>query len=197
MRSPNSSFKKMRSNLKSPWTFGLLLCFLGFGAGVMESFNAESVHAQNLIIAPPKSQKRAFGTLKVFDVDNEYGTLSFKGRVERTDLGDKYNYRIQIAVVFLPGETTHDGYTMTNRTKIADLKTCELVATSFVEDGKPYKMIQREWQPIAIRLEQFGEVGTLPDLEFLMPKSTVEAATHVGLAVSDGKLLWPIPTELK
>lgn len=163
----------------------------------MESLNVEFVHAQNSKIASPKKQPKGFGTLKVFDVDNEYGTLSFKGRIERTDLGDKYKYRIQIAVVFLPGETTHDGSTMTNRTKIADLKTCELVATSFVEEGKPYKMIQREWQPIAIRLEKYAEVGTLPDLEFLMPKSAVETATHVGLAVSDGKLLWPIPTELK
>ena len=163
----------------------------------MESLNIESLHAQNPKIAAPKTRAKSSDTLKIFDVDNEYGTLSFKGRIERTDLGDKYKYRIQIAVVFLPGETTHDGYTMTNRTKIADLKTCELVATSFVEDGKPYKIIHRERQQIAIRLEEYAEVGTLPDLEFLMPKPAVETATHVGLAVSDGKLLWPIPTELK
>jgi hypothetical protein len=187
----------MRSNLNSRWTFRILLCLLGFGVCVLASLNVEFLHAQNPKIAAPKTRAKGFDAPKIFDVDNEYGTLSFKGRIERTDLGDKYKYRIQIAVVFLPGETTHDGYTMTNRTKIADLKTCELVATSFVEDGKPYKIIQREWQPIAVRLEKDAEVGTLPDLEFLMPKSAVETATHVGLAVSDGKLLWPIPTELK
>ena len=136
--------------------------------------------------------------VRVYDVDHDYGTLAFKGRIERTDLGDRYKYFIQIAVVFLPGELTHDGYTVTNRTKVADLKFCDLVATQKVEENKPYALLHREYHPIAIRLTESGEVGTLPDLEFLMPKSAVEAADHVGMGVTgSNNLYWPIPVELK
>lgn len=136
--------------------------------------------------------------VRVYDVDHDYGTLAFKGRIERTDLGDRYKYFIQIAVVFLPGELTHDGYTVTNRTRVADLRFCDLVATQKVEENKPYALLHREYHPIAIRLTESGEVGTLPDLEFLMPKSAVEAADHVGLGVTgSNNLYWPIPVELK
>lgn len=87
---------------------------------------------------------------------------------------------------------------MTNRTKVADLKSCDLVATSFVEEGKPYKLLARDYHPIALRLTELGEVGTLPDLEFLMPKSAFAVASHVGLwASGSGNIYWPIPMELK
>ena len=190
----HTSSGKNRSNSRGRRAFRIFICVLGLCV-LVAGFG--TLHAQTAKGAARKAKTDTFGAFKVFDVDNEYGTLSFKGRVERTDLGDKYKYRIQIAVVFLPGEITHDGYTMTNRTKVADLKVCELVATSFVEEGKPYKLIHRGWQPIELRLEESGQVGTLPDMELLMPKAAVEAASHVGLAVTDGKLVWPIPTELK
>jgi hypothetical protein len=189
-------------NLKAFAAFGLLVCVLGFGICGIGLFAVESAHAQNgkikAKIVPGNAAKKDAGVLKVFDVDCDYGTLSFKGRVERTDIGDQYKFRIQIAVVFLPGEFTPDGYTMTNRTKVADLKFCDLVATEFVEEGKPYKLLARDYRPIAIRLTESGEVGTLPDLEFFLPKSAVAAASHVGLGVSgSGNIYWPIPVELK
>ncbi len=72
------------------------------------------------------------------------------------------------------------------------------VATQKVEENKPYTLLHREYHPIAIRLTESGEVGTLPDLEFLMPKSAVEAADHVGMGVTgSNNLYWPIPVELK
>jgi hypothetical protein len=189
-------------NLKAFGAFGLLVCILGFGVYVIGSSIVESAHAQNgkikAKIVQRNAPKKDAGAFKVFDVDCEYGTLSFKGRVERTDIGDQYKYRVQIAVVFLPAEFTPDGYTMTNRTKVADLKFCDLVATEFVEEGKPYKLLARDYRPIALRLTESGEVGTLPDLEFLMPKSAVDVASHVGLGVSgSGNIYWPIPVELK
>ena len=191
-----SSMDRLR-NLKSSWTFDLLLCFFSFGIYGIALPIVEPAYAQKAKPAQQNVQKNDANPFKVFDVDCDYGTLAFKGRIERTDLGEKFRYRIQVATVFLPGETTPDGYTMTNRTKVADLKICELVATSFVEEGKPYKMIQREYKPIAVRLTEYGEVGTLPDLELFLTKSAVESATHVGFAVSGGGLVWPIPIELK
>jgi hypothetical protein len=184
-------------NRRSSWAFDLLLCFFSFGVYGIGLPIVEPAYAQKAKSEQQSGQKNDANPFKVFDVDCDYGTLAFKGRIERTDMGEKFKYRIQLATVFLPGETTPDGYTMTNRTKVADLKVCELVATSFVEEGKPYKLIQREWKPIAIRLTEYGEVGTLPDLEFILPKSAVESATHVGFAVSGGGLAWPIPVELK
>jgi hypothetical protein len=188
-------------NLKAFGAFGLLVCISGFGVYGIGNIIVELAHAQNGKINAKIVQRNApkkDAEFKVFDVDCDYGTLSFKGRVERTDIGDQYKYRVQIAVAFLPGEFTPDGYTMTNRTKVADLKFCDLVATSFVEEAKPYKLLARDYRPIALRLTESGEVGTLPDLEFLMPKSAVAAASHVGLGVSgSGNIYWPIPVELK
>ena len=86
---------------------------------------------------------------------------------------------------------------MTNRTKVADLKVLDMVATLFVEEGKSYQRLHREYHPISIKLTEYAEVGTIPDLEFQMPKSAVHGATHVGLGVTDGKLYWSIPLELK
>jgi len=180
-----------------PGILGSLLFFLSMSISEIGIFNVEAAQKTISKVAPRKIVKAETNGFKVFDVDCDYGTLAFKGRVERTDLGDQYKYRIQIAIAFLPGEIDAKGYTMTNRTKVADLKTCELVATEFVEQGKPYKLIQREWRPISIRLTESGELGVLPDLEFFMPKTAVENATHVGLAVVGGGLAWPIPVELK
>jgi hypothetical protein len=196
LNNDTSSLNRLR-NLKSSWAINLLLCFFSFGVYGIGLPIVEPAPAQKAKPAQQNVQKNDANAFKLFDVDCDYGTLAFKGRIERTDMGEKFRYRIQIATVFLPGETTPDGYTMTNRTKVADLKICELVATSFVEEGKPYKLIQREWKPIAIRLTEYGEVGTLPEMEFFMPKSAVESASHVGFAVSGGGLAWPIPIELK
>lgn len=177
---------------------GLLPCILVLGVLATRIAAPESAWAQNETRVRPTAPAGNGSGVRVYDVDHDYGTLAFKGRVERTDLGDRYKYFIQIAVVFLPGELTHDGYTVTNRTKVADLKFCDLVATQFVEEGKPYTQIHREYHPIAIRLTESGEVGTLPELEFLMPKSAVEAADHVGLGITgSNNLYWPIPVELK
>jgi hypothetical protein len=186
-------FEKIRTGNR-----GFVRCILALtilAAGIVPP---ESAWAQNQTRIRQSAREENGNGVRVYDVDHDYGTLAFKGRIERTDLGDRYKYFIQIAVVFLPGELTHDGYTVTNRTKVADLKFCDLVATQKVEENKPYKLLHREYHPIAVRLTESGEVGTLPDLEFLMPKSAVEAADHVGLGVSgSNNLYWPIPVELK
>lgn len=76
----------------------LILVVLGMGLLVVESGQAQNPGK----IQPPPRQSKA-EAFKVFDVDCDYGTLAFKGTVERSDAGDKYRYRIRIAVVFLPG----------------------------------------------------------------------------------------------
>ena len=196
MRNHERCFRNMPSKLKLAWTFGLLLCFLGFAVYGTGGSATESAYAQNAKTISRNTQSGTSGAIKVFDVDCDYGTLAFKGRIERTDMGNKYKFRTQIAVVFLPGETLN-GYTMTNRTKIADLKFCDLVASVVPANRQPVEVLHKEAHPIAVRLTEYGEVGVLPDLEFYVTKSIADRATHIGLGVTDGKLYWPIPTELK
>jgi hypothetical protein len=174
----------------------LLLCFGGLAFGIAGFLTAGTAQAQNKYTIRQKAPKDDAGEVKVFDVNAEYGTLAFRGKIERTDTGSQYLFRVQLAVVFFPGETLN-GYTMTNRTKVADLKSCELVATQKVADNQPYKMLQRETRSIDIRLTEFGEMGVLPDMEFALSKSIVAGADHVGLAVIGGGLAWPVPMELK
>jgi len=185
---------RMPSNRPLIRTVVLLLCFLGFGiAGFL---SVDAVLAQNKYTIRQNPPKNDSGNLKIFEVNAEYGTLAFRGKVERTEVRDQYKFRVQLAVVFFPGETLH-GYTMTNRTKVADLKSFELVATQKVADNQPYKMLQRETRSIDVRLTEYGEVGVLPDMEFSLSKSIADSADHVGLAVIGGGLAWPVPMELK
>lgn len=166
---------------------------------VLEMVNSFKVMKINYLCdASEMINKGDKGKTKVFNVDSEYGTLAFKGKVERTDTGDYYKYLLKkLDVVFLPGQRDSKGYIKANRTDIADLKTCQMVATTFVGEGKPYKMLHSEYHRIDIRLTEYGEKRTLEDLEFLMPKEAVESATHVGLGIGGGRLFWPVPTELK
>jgi hypothetical protein len=186
----------MLPNLKSIRAFGLLLCILGLWICTTALPVVGSAPAQNTKGIPPKIQTGGSSAPKIYDVDCNYGTLSFKGRIERAEKGGQYKFRVQIAAVFFPGET-QDGHTRTNRTKIADLKSCELVATIVTGDDQPVQMLYREAHPIAIRLTESDEVGVLPDLEFTLAKEIADRATHVGLAVTDGRLLWPIAIELR
>jgi len=124
------------------------------------------------------------------DIDCAYGTLGFRGTVERIDLGQEYEFRTHIAITFRPSERT-------NRTPVADLRLCELVATVPGEPGTRASVLSRETQAIAVVLREDGETKPMPDLTFRLPKSIAAQARHVGLGVTDGRILWPIPTELR
>lgn len=170
----------------------LLFCFLICGVYAIGVQGVQSALAQNGVI----TLRNAQSNIKTFDVASQYGTLAFRGQVERMDMGDRYKYKVRMAVVFAPGETLN-GYTRTNRTEVADLRACRLVATSVPGDNQPVQVLYEEVHPIAIRLGEFGQQAVLPDLEFYLAKSIADRATNIGLGVTDGKLLWPIPTQLK
>jgi hypothetical protein len=54
-----------------------------------------------------------------------------------------------------------------------------------------------ERQTIAVNLIQDRQTQWLPPFVFRLDKSVEASAHHVGLAVSDGRLLWPVSIELK
>ena len=59
------------------------------------------------------------------------------------------------------------------------------------------KLVHEYGANIVIALIDEGETKSLPELVFRLPKSLAAGVNHVGLGVSDGKLLWPIAAELK
>jgi hypothetical protein len=182
-----------RFHLHPRWTLYALICCLSLGVYVSGALTVKSAHATNAV---QKTQPNRPAAVKTFDINTEYGTLAFRGAVERTELRDEYEFLAQIELTFLPGEV-RNGYTVTNRTNVADLHSCQLVATIWSGNKEPAEVLYREAYPIEIRLAQYGETAWLPDLKFRLPKSIAARATHIGLGVTDGNLLWPIAVELK
>jgi hypothetical protein len=127
----------------------------------------------------------------VIQVDRAYGTLEFRGHIERLDIGDEYEFRPHLSVTYRANASV-------NRpsASVIDLTICQLAAT-IPRPGRPADVVHRDVQSISVLLTADGETRPLPELLFRLPESAASAAGHVGLGVSDGKLLWPIGVELK
>ncbi len=74
---------------------------------------------------------------------------------------------------------------------------CELRATVPNPDGGKATVLSRQTESIAVLLSADGETKPMPEETFRLPKSIAAAAGHVGLAVTDMHLMWPVPVELK
>jgi hypothetical protein len=109
--------------------------------------------------------------------------------VERSETADEYEFRARLAVTFHPAEKI-------NRVPVAQLRLMQLVATRLAGTAKA-EVLHRDVQPIDVVLTDEGETRSLPELVFRLPKSIAATTTHVGLGVSDGKLLWPIGAEFR
>jgi len=123
-------------------------------------------------------------------VDASYGTLSFRGKVDRTDRGNALEYRIHIDVTFHPRGSV-------NRTAVVDLQECRFVASVPGDHNGPWKVLHEESRPVSIHLTQDGETAHLPDLTYRLSKAIAAEARSVGLAVDDGHRMWPIPVNLQ
>ena len=118
-----------------------------------------------------------------------YGSLAFEGTVERIDLGSEYEFRPHIQVTFRADEEV-------NQVPRAALSGLMLVAT-IPREGQPAQMLHREIRPISVVLSRDGESRRLPDFVFRLSKSIYDQAELIAVAVTDGRLLWPIPAPLK
>ena len=126
---------------------------------------------------------------RIIAIEKSYGTLEFRGLVERAETADDYEFRTRLAVTFHPAEKI-------NSVAVAQLQVAQLVATRMYGRERA-EVLHRDTHPIDVVLIDEGETKSLPELVFRLPKSIVATANHVGLGVSDGKLLWPVPTELR
>ena len=126
---------------------------------------------------------------RIIAVEQSYGTLEFRGLVERSETADDYEFRTRLGVTFHPGESI-------NRVTVAQLKVVQLVATRKYGTARA-ELLHRDAQPIDVVLSDEGETRSLPEMVFRLPKSIAATVNHIGLGVSDGKLLWPVATELR
>src|ERR1700751_1034687 len=125
-----------------------------------------------------------------FAIDTSYGTLSFHGSIDRADRGSDYEYRTHLDVTFHPDRRV-------NHTPVVDLIACRVVASIPGKENEPWQMLHEETRPISVNLTQDGQTAHLPDLSFRLSKAIVARARRVGLAVLDGRLMWPIPVHLE
>ena len=124
---------------------------------------------------------------KVIKIDETYGTLAFKGWVERYDEGDNIRFVVKkLKLTFKPSGDV-------NRTLKIDAKHLLLIATVKPETGKgPWKRIYMKKSSIDKSLTTTSPHTEIINVEFTIPKSTMKQADRLGLGVTDGSLLWPV-----
>jgi hypothetical protein len=123
--------------------------------------------------------------LGIVPVDVAYGSLKFTGSIDLFERGEDLEYRARLDATFRSGAEV-------NRVDTADLTRYFLVATAPGEPGTPSDELSREEESIAVTLTEDGETAPLPEHTFRIPKSVADAAGQVRLAVSDGRIMWPI-----
>jgi hypothetical protein len=144
-----------------------------------------------LLLGAIASACLAQSSAKTFAIDTRYGTLSFRGTVDKVDNGSKYVIHTRVSLTF-------DKTQGVNRADRIDLTTLALVATRKTgTKNSPTEVLYRSAQTISAQFTKQGDALDLPELEFTIDKAVVEKATFVGLNVSDGKILWPIAVDLR
>jgi hypothetical protein len=163
-----------------------------------------------MILSAPvtmQPQDKAAVKNKTIKIKSTYKTLGFKGKVERIDQGDAYEFLIQIEARFVSSETEPSRYTM-DLTKMENIRTCDLKAFQKPEvSPEEMRMLDQPPEPSELFKDSFAlanalikkgdEPLRLPDIKLHMPKSVYSKADYVRLVIGDGNRYWPIAVELK
>jgi uncharacterized protein YecT (DUF1311 family) len=120
----------------------------------------------------------------------DFGSLSFAGQYSSEIADLNITYRIKtLTMTFMPNSQI-------NSTNSVDVKFMTLSATK--RTGEKVELLFTRSIPVTVpRLDSTAPIGNISDITFEIPISAVEAADHVGIAVSDGRWMWPISTEFK
>lgn len=124
-------------------------------------------------------------SLGVVPVDAAYGSLEFNGSVDVFELGTDLEYRARLEATFRPEAEV-------NRVGTAALTRYFLVATAPGAPGTPSEELGRDEESITVTLSEEGQSAPLPEHTFRIPKSVANDAGRIRLAVSDGRIMWPI-----
>jgi len=127
--------------------------------------------------------------VKTYEIKGSYGTLIYEGKVERRETEKEFEYLIvNIELIFDPAKSVN-----VNVTKEIAAKEILIVATKKPSEGKGRSTIlQRDKKPTSIVLTEGSPTATLEKIKLVLTKESVGKADHVGLGLTDGKLLWPI-----
>ena len=126
----------------------------------------------------------------VIPISTSYGTLAFDGEIRRVEFDDRYEFQTNLTVTFRAGEWL-------NQTPRVMLRTASLIAAARLEaPNLPAKVLYKDAQTIDVVLNADGETKDLPPLTFHVTKGVATDAATLGLAVSDGRLLWPVTIAL-
>src|SRR5581483_717064 len=120
-----------------------------------------------------------------------YGTLGFKGLVERSLEKDGWKYTISdLELKFIDSGTVNE--TKEIRVGIG------LAATQRPRVRNGYwKQLFEKFQPTDKILNATTPELKIANTTFIIPKDAAEQATVIGLFVRDGPLLWPLCDDLK
>lgn len=156
---------------------------LGLVAGTLGCGNNSSPSVSRDQLERPSMDK--------INLDGSYGTLKYKGVVERSL--EKSDCRYTVKNLSLK----YSVFSTLNMTKEIRVSVA-LVATQRPQSGEgSWKRIFEQTQKTGYVLTLTSPKATITNLVFTIPKEVVEQADHVGLSVTDGKFLWPIGDELK
>lgn len=133
-----------------------------------------------------RQEREAQRRKQEFYLKGDFGSLGFDGRYTISEADGIVIYDLKELVIrFIPNSWG-------NRVDTADLKTIQIVAGRRIE-GKHNSLFHYS-QAVAVKVNAASPIAQLRDLQFRVPKSAVERAEYVGLGISDGHLMWAIPT---
>ena len=142
--------------------------------------------------APNKLGDQSSGSDSHFTLRGSYGTLAYEGTAVRTEEQGRCVIRISIL------RLTFDPRATTNRTDRIDATQLRLVATKKPASGDgPWCSVAQAEHPLSVSLTPESPSTTITDITLSVPADSVCRADHLGLGVTDGKLLWPLGCELK
>ncbi len=141
---------------------------------------------------PSRDGDQSFGSNGSFTLKGSYGTLAYEGAALRSTEGEQCVVRISnLRLTFVP-----DAWT--NRTSVIAAIQLRLVATKKPASGSgPFDILAEAEHPLSFTLSSESKTISVTDIELSLPSAEVFRSDHLGLAVTDGKLLWPIGGELK
>ena len=125
------------------------------------------------------------------NVTGSYGTLNYSGVVVRSESGNDYKYLVK-SMTF-----TFDPTADVNRTEAIRNPVLRLRTTVRDPAEKRSKMTSEAVRTMVMTLDATHPTATIHGVEFVVNKALVDASSHTILDLTDGHIIWPMPTELK
>ena len=126
----------------------------------------------------------------VVKVDTEYGTLRFRGTIDRTDVGVAWEFRPHLVLTFQKDDKL-------NTVAHIDLQSSFVVASLRRPGDQRAKVLFRDEKPTRLSFGEFGQTQRLPDVVFRVDKTAAADANSLMMGVGDGRLIWPIAVPLR